>query len=90
MPDKSKWQERKTTLRESDGRIVALQREDQSRETKLFRLGRIARRDCQRLGEGAPGTFDFLGFTHYCGTSRAIAIQAEAEDGQEEVQGESA
>ena len=24
-----------------------------------------------RLGEGAPGTFDFLGFTHYCGTSRA-------------------
>jgi group II intron reverse transcriptase/maturase len=40
-------------------------------KTKLIRFGRFARRDCQRLGEGAPGTFDFLGFTHYCGRSRA-------------------
>jgi hypothetical protein len=40
-------------------------------KTKLIRFGRFARRDCQRLGEGAPQTFDFLGFTHYCGTSRA-------------------
>ena len=40
-------------------------------KTKLLRFGRYARRDCQRLGEGSPGTFDFLGFTHYCGTSRA-------------------
>ena len=40
-------------------------------KTKLLRFGRFARRDCQRLGEGSPGTFDFLGFTHYCGTSRA-------------------
>jgi len=36
---------------------------------KLIRFGRFARRDCQRQGEGAPGTFDFLGFMHYCGTS---------------------
>ena len=40
-------------------------------KTKLLRFGRFARRDCQRHGEGAPGTFDFLGFTHYCGLSRA-------------------
>ena len=40
-------------------------------KTKMLRFGRFARRDCQRLGEGAPGTFDFLGFMHYCGTSRA-------------------
>ena len=40
-------------------------------KTKLLRFGRFARRECQRLGEGTPGTFDFLGFTHYCGTSRA-------------------
>jgi len=39
-------------------------------KTKLLRFGRFARRDCQRSGEGAPGTFDFLGFTHYCGLSR--------------------
>ncbi|TWU51557.1 hypothetical protein Poly59_31500 [Rubripirellula reticaptiva] len=40
-------------------------------KTKLIRFGRFARRDCQRLGEGAPSTFDFLGFMHYCGTSRS-------------------
>lgn len=40
-------------------------------KTKLLRFGRFAHRDCQQLGEGAPSTFDFLGFTHYCGHSRA-------------------
>jgi len=40
-------------------------------KTKLIRFGRFARRDHQRQGEGAPATFDFLGFTHYCGRSRA-------------------
>jgi RNA-directed DNA polymerase len=40
-------------------------------KTKLLRFGRFSRRDSQRLGEGAPGTFDFLGFTHYCGQSRS-------------------
>ena len=40
-------------------------------KTKLIRFGRFARRNCQRHGEGAPDTFDFLGFTHYCGHSRA-------------------
>jgi hypothetical protein len=40
-------------------------------KTKLLRFGRFARQDHQRRGEGAPGTFDFLGFTHYCGRSRA-------------------
>jgi RNA-directed DNA polymerase len=40
-------------------------------KTKLLRFGRFAERDASRFGEGAPGTFDFLGFTHYCGHSRA-------------------
>lgn len=40
-------------------------------KTKLLRFGRFAERDSARHGEGAPGTFDFLGFTHYCGHSRA-------------------
>lgn len=39
-------------------------------KTKLIRFGRFARRDCQRQGEGTPDTFNFLGFMHYCGTSR--------------------
>ena len=40
-------------------------------KTKLIRFGRFARGESQRRGESAPGTFDFLGFTHYCGRSRA-------------------
>lgn len=40
-------------------------------KTKLLRFGRFAARETARCGEGAPGTFDFLGFTHYCGASRA-------------------
>ncbi|QDT03064.1 Group II intron-encoded protein LtrA [Rubripirellula lacrimiformis] len=40
-------------------------------KTKLLRFGRFAQRDSKRWGEGPPGTFDFLGFTHYCGRSRA-------------------
>jgi RNA-directed DNA polymerase len=40
-------------------------------KTKLLRFGRFAERETTRRGEGAPGTFDFLGFTHYCGHSRA-------------------
>ena len=40
-------------------------------KTKLLRFGRFATQETARLGEGAPGTFDFLGFTHYCGHSRA-------------------
>jgi group II intron reverse transcriptase/maturase len=40
-------------------------------KTKLLRFGRFARRDANACGEGSPGTFDFLGFTHYCGRTRA-------------------
>ena len=40
-------------------------------KTKLLRFGRFAERDSARFGEDTPGTFDFLGFTHYCGHSRA-------------------
>lgn len=39
-------------------------------KTKLIRFGRFAERETTRRGEGAPSTFDFLGFTHYCGHSR--------------------
>lgn len=51
-------------------RLARFSLELAAEKTQLLRFGRFARRDCQRLGEGAPGTFDFLGFTHYCGLSR--------------------
>jgi plasmid maintenance system killer protein len=40
-------------------------------KTKLIRFGRFAARDSKEMNEGAPKTFDFLGFTHYGGRSRA-------------------
>ncbi len=39
-------------------------------KTELIEFGRFADRDRRRRGEGKPKTFDFLGFTHYCGKTR--------------------
>ncbi len=36
-------------------------------KTRLIEFGRNAARDRKARGEGKPETFDFLGFTHYCG-----------------------
>ena len=36
-------------------------------KTRLIKFGRYAKRD---MKESKPETFDFLGFTHYCGTNR--------------------
>jgi RNA-directed DNA polymerase len=40
-------------------------------KTRLIEFGRFAAEDRQRRGEGKPAIFDFLGFTHYCGKTRA-------------------
>ncbi|GAB3059886.1 group II intron reverse transcriptase/maturase [Virgibacillus ainsalahensis] len=39
-------------------------------KTKIITFGRFAEKDCKRKGQGKPPTFDFLGFTHYCGESQ--------------------
>lgn len=39
-------------------------------KTRLIEFGRFAARDRRARGESKPETFDFLGFTHYCGRSR--------------------
>jgi group II intron reverse transcriptase/maturase len=40
-------------------------------KTRLIRFGRFARQDIRRDdGKKKPETFDFLGFTHYCGVNR--------------------
>ena len=39
-------------------------------KTRLIEFGRFARENRRREGNGKPQTFDFLGFTHCCGTSR--------------------
>ncbi|WCF08372.1 group II intron reverse transcriptase/maturase [Paenibacillus thiaminolyticus] len=39
-------------------------------KTKIIRFGRFAEAARRKAGLGKPDTFDFLGFTHYCGKSR--------------------
>jgi len=39
-------------------------------KTRLIEFGRYAAANRRRRGAGKPETFDFLGFTHYCGTER--------------------
>ena len=39
-------------------------------KTRLIRFGRHAAKQRAERGEGKPEVFDFLGFTHYCTTSR--------------------
>ena len=39
-------------------------------KTQVMRFGRFAKRDALRRGE-RPVVFEFLGLTHYCGTSRS-------------------
>lgn len=39
-------------------------------KTRLIAFGRFAASDCGKRGEGKPETFDFLGFTHICSTTR--------------------
>ncbi|WP_409566479.1 reverse transcriptase domain-containing protein [Rhizobium leguminosarum] len=39
-------------------------------KTRLIRFGRYAVQQCRERGIRKPETFDFLGFTHCCGTRR--------------------
>ena len=39
-------------------------------KTRLLEFGRFAAQNRKRRGQGKPETFDFLGFTHICGTTR--------------------
>ena len=39
-------------------------------KTRIVEFGRYAERDRRNRGDGKPGTFNFLGFTHSCGKTR--------------------
>lgn len=51
-------------------RLARFGLELEATKTRTLRFGRFAARDAERRGERAA-VFDFLGFTHYCGKSRA-------------------
>jgi RNA-directed DNA polymerase len=44
-------------------------------KTRLIEFGRFAADNRQRRGEGKPETFNFLGFTHYCGKTKSGAFK---------------
>ena len=56
-------------LKEIGERLGKFHLEVEPTKTKLLAFGRFAREDAERAGK-QPETFDFLGFTHYCGKTR--------------------
>jgi len=56
-------------LRELGARLAQFHLELEATKTRLLEFGRFAEAQAQGRG-GRPKTFDFLGFTHYCGHTR--------------------
>lgn len=56
-------------LKELGARLGKFHLEVEPSKTQLIEFGRFAERDAAGRG-GKPETFDFLGFTHYCGKTR--------------------
>ena len=56
-------------LRSVKKRLAKFELEVSEEKTKILEFGKNAQRNRKRRGEKKAGTFDFLGFTHYCSTS---------------------
>jgi len=57
-------------LAELKERVARFGLELHPEKTRLIAFGRYAAQRREKRGEGKPETFNFLGFTHYCGTNR--------------------
>ena len=57
-------------LREARERFARFDLELHPDKTRLVEFGRYAKAGRRKRGLGKPETFDFLGFTHYCATTR--------------------
>lgn len=51
-------------------RLAKFELEIAENKSKIIMFGRFAEEDRAKKGMGKPETFDFLGFTHYCGKTR--------------------
>jgi group II intron reverse transcriptase/maturase len=56
-------------LKEMTARLAQFHLELEASKTKLLEFGRFAEEHARRRGQ-KPETFDFLGFTHYCGHTK--------------------
>jgi len=52
-------------------RLAKFKLEIAEEKTRIIEFGRFARRDVKNRNGGKPETFDFLGFTHICGKTKA-------------------
>src|SRR5580704_1310354 len=62
--------EAKAFLHDLQERMRAFELALHPAKTRLIRFGRHAAKQREKLGEGKPETFDFLGFQHFCTRSR--------------------
>ena len=60
----------KQFLRDLRSRFAKFNLELHPEKTRLLQFGRFAARNRAERGLGKPETFDFLGFTHFCGKTR--------------------
>jgi group II intron reverse transcriptase/maturase len=60
----------KQFLRDLRERLAKFNLELHPEKTRLIEFGRFAARNRSERGLGKPETFDFLGFTHFCGKTR--------------------
>ena len=60
----------KQFLRDLRDRFAKFNLELHPEKTRLIQFGRFAARNRAERGLGKPETFDFLGFTHFCGKTR--------------------
>lgn len=63
--------EAKWFYEELKNRLRKFKLEVAEEKTKIIRFGRYAESKAKMENDGKPETFDFLGFTHYCGQSRS-------------------
>ena len=57
-------------------------------KTQLIEFGRFAQANQKRRGLGKPETFNFMGMTHYCTTTRRGKFRVGRKSSEERVRGE--
>lgn len=57
-------------VRDLRGRLEKFGLRLSDEKTRVMEFGRFAKENRKKRGDGKPDTFDFLGFTHYCGETR--------------------
>ncbi|AGK53185.1 RNA-directed DNA polymerase [Bacillus sp. 1NLA3E] len=56
-------------------------------KTKIIPFGRFAEQNAKQKGRSKTATFDFPGFTHYCGKSKQGKFRVKWKSSRKEVQG---